>query len=41
MPDGQRFLMVQYVERHRQAVTAIHLAQNWFAELESLVPTEN
>ena len=40
-PDGRRFLMVQYVDRHRQAVTSIHLVQNWFAELERLVPTDN
>ena len=37
-PDGQRFLMVRWVERHDEPVTAIHLVQNWFQELERLVP---
>ena len=40
-PDGQRFLMVQFVEQNREPVTAIHLVQNWFQELERLVPTND
>ena len=41
-PDGQRFLMAQWVEReHRERPTVIHLVQNWFQELERLVPTND
>ena len=36
--DGQRFLMIQHVARQRETVTAIHFVQNWFQELERLVP---
>ncbi len=41
-PDGQRFLMAQWVERqNRERPTVIHLVQNWFQELERLVPTND
>jgi len=40
-PDGQRFLMVQFVEPNREPVTAIHPLQNWFEELERLVPKDD
>ena len=39
-PDGERFLMVK--DAPDQTSTAdIILVQNWFQELERLVPTEN
>lgn len=39
-PGGKRFLMVRYVEREDLVITTIHLVQNWFSELERLVPTD-
>ena len=38
-PDGQRFLMVKTGERAPQPVTELILVQNWFEELNRLVPT--
>ena len=40
-PDGQRFLIAQTVERRRTEKTTIHLVQNWFEELERLVPKDD
>ncbi len=38
-PDGERFLMIQ--TRGNPAPAKIHVAINWFQELQRLVPTEN
>ena len=45
-PDGQRFLMLIYLMLKRGAsdetsTTELILVQNWFEELNRLVPTEN
>ena len=37
--DGSRFLMVKVEERKPQPVTEMILVQNWFEELQRLVPT--
>jgi hypothetical protein len=37
--DDQRFLMVRRAERPLIPVTEFILVQNWFEELERLVPT--
>jgi serine/threonine-protein kinase len=37
-PDGQRFLMVKLEQREPTPVTEMTLVQNWFEELERLVP---
>ena len=39
-PDGERFLVVQELVGSTSA-TELILVQNWFQELERLVPTEN
>ena len=39
-PDGARFLMVKDAPDQRSTADII-LVQNWFQELERLVPTEN
>ncbi len=36
-PDGERFIVVQGVERGRNEVVVV---QNWFEELKRLVPTD-
>jgi hypothetical protein len=38
-PDGERFLMIRSVE-NVSATEQIVVVQNWFEELERLVPTE-
>ena len=38
-PDGQRFLMVKWEESKPQPVTEFILVQNWFEELNRLVPS--
>jgi len=37
-PDGQRFLMVQLDQRRAEPINEMMLVQNWFEELERLVP---
>ena len=37
-PDGQRFVMYRLGQADPQPVTGIHVVQNWFTELERLVP---
>jgi hypothetical protein len=39
-PDGQRFLMVQEVERPQARVSQMVLVQNWVEELKRLAPTK-
>ena len=39
-PDGRRFLLgVVKAEEPPPPITRLHLVQNWFEELERLVPT--
>ena len=38
-PDGQKFLMIRSVDE--PLPTRINVVQNWFEELERLVPTDN
>ncbi|TDI43758.1 MAG: serine/threonine-protein kinase [Acidobacteria bacterium] len=40
-PDGERFLMIKEVKPDGASWTELLLVQNWFEELERLVPTEN
>jgi len=40
-PDGKRFLMIKEVNLDGASLTELILVQNWFEELERLVPTEN
>ncbi len=39
-PDGQRFLMVQEVQRPPARVSQMVLVQNWVEELKRLAPTK-
>ena len=39
-PDGQRFLMVKHGDETGDDAVRIHLIQNWFEELNRLVPLE-
>jgi hypothetical protein len=39
-PDGQRFLMVQEVQRPPARVSQVVLVQNWVEELKRLAPTK-
>ena len=39
-PDGERFLMVKEVGSAASGLSEIILVQNWFSELEGLVPTK-
>ena len=40
-PDGERFLMIKQAMFDEGAATELILVQNWFQDLERLVPTEN
>ena len=40
-PDGERFLMIKDVNSDGTSPQELILVQNWFEELERLVPTEN
>ncbi len=40
-PDGERFLMIKDVSSDGTSPQELILVQNWFEELERLVPTEN
>jgi eukaryotic-like serine/threonine-protein kinase len=37
-PDGRRFVAVAGTPREPEPVTSVHIVQNWFEELERLVP---
>jgi hypothetical protein len=37
--DGEHFFLLRNVERPREVIAAIDVVQNWFQELERLVPT--
>ena len=38
-PSGERFLMIREAETQRESPTQLILVQNWFDELQRLVPT--
>ena len=40
-PDGERFLMIKQAGAGEDSATELILVQNWFQDLERLVPTEN
>jgi len=40
-PDGERFLMIKQAGLEEGSAQELILVQNWFQELERLVPTEN
>jgi serine/threonine-protein kinase len=40
-PDGERFLMIKQAGADEGSATELILVQNWFQDLERLVPTEN
>jgi len=38
-PDGERFLMIKQAGADEGSATELILVQNWFQDLERLVPT--
>ena len=40
-PDGRRFLMIRDLDEEADSPAHMVLIQNWFDELERLVPTDN